>query len=183
MIPAPLTRLAIAPNSTLVQVLQSFGPNQQSEIHWLVQLLENPKSPLALPGNVDLFGHDCLHILLDLSITPADEAFVIGFTMGNDPKTNGVHLWIFKLFARFLYPAKYRFTLAELQMFDRGAAWGRQLTTRNVHQFDFHTVLDTTVARVRSQLGINMDELEEFIEADLSPSCEDEAFVPSPMGG
>ncbi|NES67385.1 MAG: hypothetical protein F6K24_20155, partial [Okeania sp. SIO2D1] len=129
--------------------------NKQSEIPWLVRLLENPKSLLALPGNIDLFGHDCLHLLLARGTSGADEAFVIGFTMGNDSKTNELHILIFKVFTQFFYPVKYRFTSYQLQIFDRGLIWGRQLKIRNIHQFDFSLVLDKTIAELRSQFGIN----------------------------
>ncbi|MDY7003179.1 MAG: hypothetical protein SWX82_04210 [Cyanobacteriota bacterium] len=156
----PLTRLQIDRNSTLAEALSNFSLNKQSEIPWLVRLLENSKSPLALPGNIDLFGHDCLHLLLARGTSGEDEAFVIGFTMGNDPKTNWLHLLIFKLFTQFFYPVKYRFTSYQLQIFDRGLIWGRQLKTQNIHQFDFNLVLDKTIAEMRSQFGIDLKQLE-----------------------
>ncbi|NEP79289.1 MAG: hypothetical protein F6K17_06265 [Okeania sp. SIO3C4] len=142
----------------MAEALSNFSLNKQSEIPWLVRLLENPKSPLALPGNIDLFGHDCLHLLLAQGTSGADE-----FTMGNDLKTNGLHILIFKVFTQFFYPVKYRFTSYQLQIFDRGLILGRQLRTRNIHQFDFKLVLDKTIAEMRSQFGIDLKQLEEFI--------------------
>ncbi|MDJ0519175.1 MAG: hypothetical protein QNJ74_23940 [Trichodesmium sp. MO_231.B1] len=158
-----LTRLQTDINLTMEEALSNFSLNKQSEIPWLVRLLENPKSPLALPGNINLFGHDCLHLLLARGISGADEAFVIGFTMGNDIKTNGLHILIFKVFARFFYPVKYRFTSWQLQIFDLGLIWGRHLKSRNIHQFDFNLVLEKTIAEMRSHFGINLQQMEEFI--------------------
>ena len=103
-----------------------------------------------------------MHLLLALGISGADEAFVIGFTMGNDPKTNGLHLLIFKFFTRFFYPIEYRFTAYQLQIFDRGFLWGRQLKTKNIHRFDFNCVLGKTLGEVRSLLGIDLEELEQL---------------------
>lgn len=47
-------------------------------------LLENPDSPLPFAGKIDLYRHDCLHLLLERGLSVEDEAFVVGFTMGND---------------------------------------------------------------------------------------------------
>lgn len=163
MLSNSLTRLQINRNSTLAEGLSNFGTNQQSDIPCLVRLLEHPQSPFALPGNINLFGHDCLHLLRALGISGADEAFVIGFTMGNDPKTNGFHLFIFKVFTLFFYPLNYRFTSYQLQIFDRAFACGRQLKTKNIHRFDFNCVLDKTLAEVRSHFGIDLEELEQFV--------------------
>ncbi|OZH51230.1 hypothetical protein AFK68_32395 [Hydrocoleum sp. CS-953] len=159
-----LTRLQIDRNSTLAEALSNFSLNKQSEIPWLVKLLENPKSPLALPGNINLFGHDCLHLLLARGTSGADEAFVIGFTMGNDLKTNRLHILIFKVFTQFFYPVKYRFTSYQLQIFDQGLILGQQLKTKNIHQFDFNLVLDKSIGEMRSYFGINLKQLEEFID-------------------
>jgi len=158
-----LTNLQIDINATLAEALCSFSLNKQSEIPWLVRLLENPKSPLALPGNIDLFGHDCLHLLLGRGISAADEAFVIGFTMGNDTKTNGLHILIFKVFVQFLYPVNYRFSASHWEIFNQSFILGRQLKIRNLHRFDFNLVLDKTMAEMRSLLGIDLEEIEQSI--------------------
>lgn len=50
---------------TLKKALLEFCLNTKEEIPWIVRLLENPQSPLALSGKISLFDHDCLHILLN----------------------------------------------------------------------------------------------------------------------
>ena len=59
----------------------------KSDIPWLVWLMENPKSPLHLHGASNLNDHDYVHVLLNKGQANNDEAFVIGFTMGNDDRT------------------------------------------------------------------------------------------------
>ena len=71
----------------LREALQSMGGDPPSSIPFLLWLLENPDSPIALPGKIDLYRHDCLHLLLDRGFSLYDEAFVVGFTMGNDVQT------------------------------------------------------------------------------------------------
>lgn len=65
-------------------VYQEINLDNQTDIPLIIKLLENPASPIALLGKISLQNHDCLHIILDISVSPSDEAFIIGFTMGND---------------------------------------------------------------------------------------------------
>ena len=60
---------------------------KQKDISWLVWLIENPKSPFHLHGAATLHDHDHIHVLLKRGQDNDDEAFVIGFTMGNDDRT------------------------------------------------------------------------------------------------
>ena len=60
----------------------------KEDISWLVWLIENPKSPFHLHGAVTLRDHDHIHVLLGRGQANDDEAFVIGFTMGNDGNQN-----------------------------------------------------------------------------------------------
>ena len=66
---------------------------EQSKIHWLVWLLENPNSPVSLTGAIDLYNHDIIHILLDRGMEVKDEAMVSGFTMGNSTATRSWDRW------------------------------------------------------------------------------------------
>ena len=88
--------------------LEDVQKDSQSDIPWIVRLLENPASPLPFPGQIDLDNHDELHIILNRGVTTKDEAFVVGFTMGIDKRTKRYHLFIFRLFAQYLYPKKFR---------------------------------------------------------------------------
>ena len=97
----------------------------KSDIPWLVWLMENPKSPLHLHGASALNDHDYVHVILDRGQANNDEAFVIGFTMGNDDRTKSWESKLFKFISRWLYSKSERFTKKQLKIFDSGFKYGR----------------------------------------------------------
>ncbi len=141
-------------NKTLKEALQEFRLDKKEDIPWIIKLLENPLSPLALPGKISLFNHDCLHVLLDRKATASDEAFVIGFTMGNDPKTQPWHLKIFKFFSQYIYPHPYRFSRDNFSGFDLGFNYGKTFKTR-FNILDFSQYQDAQIIWLRKVLGID----------------------------
>ena len=98
---------------------------KQKDISWLVWLIENPKSPFHLHGATTLHDHDHIHVLLRRGQANDDEAFVIGFTMGNDDRTKSWEEKLFKFISRWLYPKSERFTKKQLKTFDSGFKYGR----------------------------------------------------------
>ena len=60
----------------------------QEDVPLIIKLVENPKYKTSqiFSGAVDLFTHDCIHVLLGRGLLPKDEAFVIGYTMGSAKK-------------------------------------------------------------------------------------------------
>ncbi len=148
-------------NITVKQMLDSMQESQSSsEIPWIIRLLENSQSPVALPGKISLKNHDYIHALLDCGTTLSEEAFVIGFTMGTDLKTKKIHLIIFKFFSRFLYPQKYRFNQEHLLLFDLGFCYGRKpYITDNLNEVDFSRYKDAKIIELRELFGLKTDEL------------------------
>lgn len=55
---------------TLHDAYLTLAGDPPSKIPFFVWLFENPRSPLALPGKIDLYQHDCLHLLLKKDSTP-----------------------------------------------------------------------------------------------------------------
>ena len=98
---------------------------KKEDISWLVWLIENPKSPFHLHGAVTLHDHDHIHVLLGRGQANDDEAFVIGFTMGNDDRTKTWEVKLFKFISRWLYPEGERFTKKQLKIFDSGFKYGQ----------------------------------------------------------
>ncbi len=145
-------------NPTLSEALQEFSIDRPEEIPWIIRLLENPQSPIALPGKISLYNHDCLHILLDRKVTSSDEAFVIGFTMGNDPNTKPWHLKVFKFFSLYLYPHPYRFTYQDFYHFGLGFKYGRSKRAR-FNQINFAQYKNVKIALLRQVLGIDESSL------------------------
>lgn len=145
---------------TLQEALQTLGGDPPADIPFLVWLLENPASPLALPGKIDLHGHDCLHVLLGRHFSLYDEAFIVGFTMGNDRQTHWFHLLIFKLFARWFYPTKYRFQKDHFIAFELGFLFGKKVVqVKELNQFPFRDCLHQSLTHLRTQFGIDPNSL------------------------
>jgi len=67
--------------------MQSYSAADASSIPFIIQLFENPKYDFLrfgkVPGSIDLFGHDLIHILLGQDMSLPGEAYVIGYTMGS----------------------------------------------------------------------------------------------------
>ena len=144
---------------SLNKILEDMGGGGQSDIPFIVWLLENPDSMLALPGKINLYNHDCLHILLDLGISLTDEAFVVGFTMGNDMKTSRSHLTVFKILSKLFYPKEYNFNKEQFKLFDVAFSYGRKLRFKNLNQIDFKAYEEKTVGELRNLFGINLNEV------------------------
>lgn len=140
---------------TLHNAVQQQSVDGEADTPFIIWMLENPSSAIALPGKIDLYGHDCLHIILNRGHSPADEAFVLGFTMGNDTQTNWLHQFLFKVASSTVYPKKYRFSWKNFRFFDAGFAYGRSIQVKNLNRLDLSTYQDYTVLQVRQQLGIS----------------------------
>ena len=140
---------------SLSQAYRELGGDPPAKIPRAVWLLENPTSPLALGGSISLQNHDYLHILLGRGLSPKDEAFVIGVTMGNDLCTRWWHYLIFKLAARFIYPHPYRFTRHHLQIFEEGIDLEQSLSIQSPNRFDFGRFDHLSLRVLRWMTGIS----------------------------
>ncbi|MBD2088836.1 hypothetical protein H6F67_03075 [Microcoleus sp. FACHB-1515] len=140
---------------TLDDAVQQLAIDPQSNIPFIVWLFEDSSSAIAFPGKINLYGHDCLHAILNRGHSLADEAFVKGFTMGSDTRTHWLHQLLFKLISSTLYPKKYRFSWSDFHCFDAGLAYGRSLQVRDLNRFDFSANRNFTISQVRQQFGIS----------------------------
>jgi hypothetical protein len=132
---------------------------KESHIPFLVWLLENPASPLSFPGNISLRNHDYIHILLGRGISSQDEAFVVGFTMGNNTKVRWIHLQILKLFSQYLYPSPFSFSKSDLKAFNLGVSYGKKIKVRNMNELELSQYDNQTVNSVRNIFGIDVEEI------------------------
>lgn len=140
---------------TLGEAYKKFVGDRPSDIPFAIWLIENPDSPIALPGKISLAAHDCIHLLLNRGLSLEDEAFVIGFTMGNDDNTNRFYQLLFKFISMHFYPNKYRFNKSHLVDFDLGFALGKKTSFRNINLFDFSCYYSKTIAEIRLILNLN----------------------------
>lgn len=140
---------------TLGEVLETLPAANPSDIPWLIRLLENPASPVALPGAITLARHDAIHVLLGRGLRPQDEAFVIGFTMGASSHCRTWQKQLFKWVARFFYPGPYRFSVDHLMAYDLAFGTAERSAAADLEYFPFERFMDLTIADLRKRLGID----------------------------
>ena len=144
----------IAESLSLQQVLENHGGDAPDNIPWIVCLIENPSSWLPFPGKIDLYAHDCLHVLLNRGVSLEDEAFIIGFTLGNDTHTQAWYLPLFKFISSTFYPMPYRFQREHWLAFDQGVQCGRHAPIKNMNGLDFHFYCNHPVQTLRQWFGL-----------------------------
>lgn len=127
-----------------------FEPNTPK----IIWAFENPMSPIGLPGSIDLLAHDYLHCILNQPMTLKGEAYVLGFTMGADSRTQAWHVWLMKFVGRYLYPEKYRFKAEHIPVFDHALELGRRSKIKDLDRFDFQAYIDTKLADLRALFGV-----------------------------
>ena len=156
---------------TLGEVRETLPGNPPEDINMLVRILENPSSPIALPGAVTLENHDCIHVLLGRGLLNQDEAFVIGYTMGTSKNLSKLQEYIFKKVAAHLYPRVYRFNKNHLKAYDIGLEEGKRCRVEKIYEFPFAEYYDWTLGDLREKIGVNKTKLYEAFrrEKELLP--------------
>jgi hypothetical protein len=137
-----------------------------SVVPWYVRLLENPASPVALPGAIDLRGHDCVHIVFGRGTTPADEAFVLGVTMGSTGRAAGWQQRFFALAARHLYRGPWRLSDRDVLLFHLAVEFVKRQPIPPLNAVRWDDIWNEPLGRIRSSLGIRVPELLTFYETE-----------------
>jgi len=147
-------------SSLLYKVLDTMQDFKllQGEIPLVIKLTENPRyfTSKLFTGAVDLFTHDCIHVLLGRGLLVKDEAFVIGYTMGSGKKMSRWRRNLFLSVTKYLYPQGYEFTEEERYIFYSGVMAGSKCPT-DLSKVNFKSLLDYKVQGVREKLGIDRD--------------------------
>ncbi|HSX50097.1 MAG TPA: hypothetical protein VLF09_04030 [Cellvibrio sp.] len=143
----------------LQDVIDTLPAAKADEIPWLVRLFENPASPIAFPGAINLTRHDALHVLLGRGLRNQDEAFVIGFTMGCSSHLLAWQIYSFRWIITHLYPAPYKFSVQDLMAFDLGFGLGRSISASDLDEFPFEKYNHSRLKDLRYWLGINVNKL------------------------
>ena len=151
---------------TLRQLYEELPGDTARGTPWYVKLLENPQSPMALAGAVDLFTHDCIHLVLGRGLLPQDEAFVLGFTMGTNRASPWWHPYLLGFCAQHLYRGVYRFSELERNVFQFAFAVGQLSPVPSLRQVDFRALFDESLDRVRAKLGLDARLLSEIYQGE-----------------
>lgn len=145
--------------------MESFRLNQD-DVPLIIKLVENPQYDIGLfAGNVDLYSHDCIHVLLGRGLLVKDEAFVIGFTMGTTKK---MHRWrrnLFMFCSKYLYPEGYKFKEEERFIFNMGVMAGSRCPV-DLSNFDFSKYEGEKLTKLRQITKIDVDLLKNCYEVE-----------------
>ena len=131
----------------------------QKDVPLIIKLTENPNYLTArlLGGAVDLFTHDCIHVLLGRGVRLKDEAFVIGYTMGSSKKMKRWRRNLFMFICKHLYPEGFEFGEEERYIFYSGVMAGSRCPT-DLSKVEFgKNFSDCKVQGIREKLGIDRD--------------------------
>lgn len=151
---------------TLAAIIKTLPANEPQDISAIVKLFENPSSPIALPGAVNLERHDCIHIILGRGLLPQDEAFVIGFTMGTSKYIGGFAEGLFKKASRYLYPKPYKFSKDNLIAFELGLQYGKVCKANEIYEFPFEKFGKDKLKDLRKRLGIKVSDLKQIYRTE-----------------
>jgi hypothetical protein len=130
----------------------------QKDVPLIIKLTENPEyfTSRLFTGAVDLFTHDCIHIVLGRGLLVKDEAFVIGYTMGSAKKMKRWRRNLFMWVCKNLYPEGYDFGEEERFVFYNGVMAGSRCET-DLTKVDFKELLKCglELAEIRHLLGVD----------------------------
>ena len=142
---------------TLKDGLDSMGgfKLEAEDVPLIIKLVENPKYDIGLfAGNVSLYNHDCIHLLLGRGLRVKDEAFVIGFTMGSTKKMWRWRRNLYMFCAKYLFPKGYKFGEEERFVFNMGVMAGSQCSA-DLSKADCFKLKNFKIDYVRKLLNID----------------------------
>jgi len=135
--------------------MKSFALAQE-DVPLIIRLTENPEyfTSRLFTGAVDLFTHDCVHIILGRGLLTKDEAFVIGYTMGSARKMRRWRRNLFMWVCKHLYPEGYKFGEEERFVFYNGVMAGSKCDV-DLSEVVFNELLNYELAEIRHLLGVD----------------------------
>jgi hypothetical protein len=146
-------------NQHMSDAINALPGASDVEIPEVVRRLENPSSPVALPGAVTLRRHDVIHILLGRGLLDQDEAFVVGFTMGNSSKYRDADGCVMREALEHTYPEPFRIYGPKLDVFDLGVHAGKNMGIPDISLIPIEELGNATLGQTRRDLKLNMDQL------------------------
>src|SRR5262245_62206560 len=158
--------------SKLGDVLATLPGDRPEDVPLIVKAFENPKSPIAFHGAIDLHRHDCVHILLGRGLLPCDEAFVIGFTMGTARGISRIESWLYERIGKYVYRGQYSFTEDDLQVYRLGLETGKTCPVKEINKIPFELMHELDLGTIRSLAKIDKSALREVYrrERELLPT-------------
>jgi len=154
---------------TLAEVLATMPKSDASDVPEIVRKYENPSSPDAFPGAIDLDRHDCLHVIFGRGLHVQDEAFIIGATMGADKKMTAKITEQFIEISTTIYPKAWRFKDEHIASFRLGVGFAMDnLKGADLHltPFEEEPYQSQTVRQLRDDLGLVKEEMRAYFRKE-----------------
>lgn len=155
----PLSNSNISLKDALAKMHETS--NDASEIPFIVRLVENPDMDFPgidmFNGAVNLYTHDCIHLILGRGMLPKDEAFVIGFTMGSTNKVMKLEKFLYHFVTEHLYPKVFKFYKDEHIIFDIASNLGHISKCKPLNEVDFKSMENMSLEDIRNHIGIEKD--------------------------
>ncbi|MEM0977364.1 MAG: hypothetical protein AAGJ34_07510 [Pseudomonadota bacterium] len=153
----------------LSEVLATMPKSDATAVPEIVKKYENPNSPEALPGAIELDRHDCLHVIFGRGLHVQDEAFIIGATMGADKAMNDEVTETFIDISTTLYPPAWRFQPEHIASYRLGVGFAMDnLAGLDLHltPFEGEPYQSQTVRALRDGLGLVKEEMRAYFRAE-----------------
>jgi len=153
-------------------VLKSMPQSPIKSVPKVVKMIENPDSRFYLAGPASLRAHDLVHVILGRGLLAQDEAFVIGFTMGDALGAAAVDRLIFLNFSTVLYPKPFKFSAADELVFNFAFDCGLSWKSKDIHRMEVKKVEKMSMASARALFGLTRETLDKWYsyEANRLPS-------------
>ena len=154
---------------TLAEVLATMPRSDAADVPEIVRRYENPASPEALPGAIDLDRHDCLHVILGRGLHVQDEAFIIGVTMGADSAITDEVVERFIQISTTDYPPVWRFKPDHIASYRLGIGFAMdELPGANLHltPYEGEPYQSRKVGDLRGALGLVKAEMRAYYRAE-----------------
>jgi hypothetical protein len=152
---------------SLANALATMPSSPIKKIPFCVWLFENPASPFRLAGSANLREHDISHVILGRGLLLQDEAFVIGFVMGNAMDSAGWDRLIYQAVGRLIYRKPFRFRRKDNTAFNLGFDIGQSMTNRNLFTREVRDLVEFSIREVREAMGLERSQLCEWFREEI----------------
>lgn len=159
------------PNTTSIKDILDTLPESPIAIPKIIQRFENPKSLFRINGAVNLDAHDIIHVLLGRGLLAQDEAFVIGFTIGNSSNADAYDRILFSRISTLLYPKPFKFSNNDEKIFNHGFDCGAKLKIKDVAQIESGIYSNYSVKEARANTGISIELLKKWYTEEIYSVC------------
>ncbi|MCV6574661.1 MAG: hypothetical protein OIF58_02910 [Cohaesibacter sp.] len=159
------------------EVLNTLPASPIEKIPAIVRLLENPSSPYHLAGPASLGVHDILHTVLGRGLLQQDEAFVIGYSVGNSENAKALDRLLFMEMATKLYRKPFRFSETDALVFDLAFDVGMKAKKKNIHKMDPASILDMPLGEARAFLGVGRSQMLPYFKKEVKIATDTKASM------